>query len=388
MPAPPQQQQPPFQPLQPQVGARAMTMWPAWAAEEGGEQQQEEGAHAVPHPESDRHIGGFDLPGAGLAQGSGGCGLEGGEVETYEEEGALYDAVGIGAAMGPDNLQWVKTPRLDLIVEGVPIEAVADTGAGPALIVSKAIAHRILHNKHHPHEAAKMITPVGPAITLTNCDGDPVRVAGQAMVEVEYAGSTIITPMLISASSADDATVLLGCFALLQYGFELRNQQGEDLLQQSIIYGQPPYSHPPVPPRENAPIIAYTCTVHDESVFIQSGMETYVRVQVPIGTAHKGGSYYFTPTPEFYPQVEIMDGVVAIQSDGTFLLPIANPFETIVRFSKGDPVGMIEPTATVSFKEWRHSLYNGNDGYGRPPAGLSSGIFGATGEQGDSTSAH
>ncbi|MCP4487823.1 MAG: hypothetical protein GY820_10975 [Gammaproteobacteria bacterium] len=116
-------------------------------------------------------------------------------------------------------------------------------------------------------------------------------------------------------------------------------------------------------------------------------METYVRVQVPIGTAHTGGSYYFAPTPEFYPQVEIMDGVVAIQPDGTFLLPIANPFETIVRFSRGDPVGVVEPTATISFKEWHHGLYNGKDGYGRPPAGLSSGIFGATEDSGESTSA-
>ncbi|MCP4476236.1 MAG: hypothetical protein GY821_17090 [Gammaproteobacteria bacterium] len=266
--------------------------------------------------------------------------------------------MGIHAAAGPDRLQWVRMPRIDIIVEGVPIEAVANTGAGPALIVSKKIAHKILHSRHKPRDAARMITRVGQAITLTNCDGEAVLLAGQAMVEVEYAGVTIITPMLISASAADDATVLIGCFAMLQYGFQLTNHKGEDLLQQSITYGYNPYSFPPLPSKRQNTMVSFACTIRDEAVHLKAGTVKYISLQVPAGTAHTGGTYYFTPSPDLYPAVEIMDGVVSVQSDGSFEVPISNPHFVAAHFYSGDKIGVIEPTATIDFPEWRHTPYH------------------------------
>ncbi|MCP4498781.1 MAG: RNA-directed DNA polymerase, partial [Deltaproteobacteria bacterium] len=94
------------------------------------------------------------------------------------------------------------------------------------------------------------------------------------------------------------------------------------------------------------------------------------------------GSYYFTPTPGLFPQIEMMDGVIEVDKDGTFLLPIGNPFETLARFSKGDQVGVIEPAHTVTFKEWQCSLYAEIFGPANPPAVKSEGARGvAAGEQ-------
>ncbi|MCP4500716.1 MAG: hypothetical protein GY822_12215, partial [Deltaproteobacteria bacterium] len=306
-----------------------------------------------------------------------------GEAFAAEEYDQNSD-VGIYAAVGPDQLQWVRTPRINLLVEGMEVEAVADAGAGPALIVSKAMAHKILHKRHAPRDAAKLISSVGKSVTLTNCDGEPVRIAGQALVEVEYLGATITTPMLISASAQDDATVLIGCFAMLQYGFRLLNRKGEDLLQQAVIYDQNKQSLPPLPHSSKSPVVSYACTVHDEAVFLKRGTEVFVKIDVPLGSAYVGGSYYFTPTPGLYPQVEMMDGVIEVDKDGTFLLPIGNPFDTMARLSKGEQVGIIEPTHTVTFKEWQYSRYAETVGPTNPPAGTSGNVRGVAAGSGAS----
>ncbi len=166
-----------------------MEIWPEWPLDEGvpgegvawGQPPSGEGQGAGPHG-----------PPTGSARGAG----RPSDTGTGEGDGE-QPAVGIHAAVGPDRLQYVRTPKIDIIVEGVPIEAVADTGAGPALIVSKKIAYKILHSRHEPRDTARMITRVGQSIALTNCDGEEVVLAGQAMVEIEYAGVTIITPTYV-----------------------------------------------------------------------------------------------------------------------------------------------------------------------------------------------
>ncbi|MCP4498998.1 MAG: hypothetical protein GY822_03400, partial [Deltaproteobacteria bacterium] len=362
-------------------GARSAELWPAWSTEqdevgdnsgdEQGEEHEEEGGWGGERSEP-------PMP------------HDGGQSEEFlfepnaqaVGEDGQYSDVGIYAAVGSSKLQWVRTPRINISVEGVEMEAVANTGAGPALIVSKAMAHKILHKRHNPRDAAKLISSVGKNVTLTNCDGEPVRIAGQATVEVEYAGTTITTPMLISASAADDATVLIGCFAMLQLDFRLTNSKGEDLLQQALIYGQDNQTLPPLPHSADSPVVSYSCTIHDEAVYIKGGIEAFVRIDVPIGSAYVGGSYYFTPTPGLYPQVEMMDGVVEVEKDGTFLLPIGNPFDTLARFSKGDQVGIIEPTHTVTFKEWQYSLYTETNAPTDLPAAFSEGARGVAAGEG------
>ncbi|MCP4487622.1 MAG: hypothetical protein GY820_09955 [Gammaproteobacteria bacterium] len=366
-----------------QPGTGARELWPAWdagpSADEQAEmqhvqQQQEQGewgGYMYVPPTSSGPMEQQQIQGewGGYTHVPPTASAEAVEKASASEEYDQNSDVSIYAAVGPDHLQWVRTPRINILVEGVEVEAVADTGAGPALIVSKAMAHKFLHKRHEPRDAAKLISSVGKSVTLTNCDGEPVRIAGQAYVEVEYAGTTITTPMLISASAADDATVLIGCFAMLQFNFQLTNGKGENLLQQAVSYGQDNIqSLLPLPHSVNSPVVSYACTIHDEAIYIKAGIEAFVKVQVPIGSAYVGGAYYFTPTPGFYPQVEMMDGVVEVDKDGAFLLPIGNPFETLARFSKGDQVGIIEPTHTVTFKEWQYSLYAETFGPANPPA--------------------
>ncbi|MCP4486876.1 MAG: hypothetical protein GY820_06085, partial [Gammaproteobacteria bacterium] len=82
-------------------------------------------------------------------------------------------------------IQCVKVPRFKVKVEGVELECVIDSGAGPALIVPEGLAIQILSVKHGDlNEVYKAILPPIGDVEIASCTGGNVPIMGQAIVRL------------------------------------------------------------------------------------------------------------------------------------------------------------------------------------------------------------
>ncbi|MCP4486821.1 MAG: hypothetical protein GY820_05810, partial [Gammaproteobacteria bacterium] len=128
-------------------------------------------------------------------------------------------------------IQCVKVPRFKVKVEGVELECVIDSGAGPALIVPEGLAIQILSVKHGDlNEVYKAILPPIGDVEIASCTGGNVPIMGQAIVRLQIKEIKCNTLMLLMKTNNPRAECLLGVYAMRQMGFMLFAPTGEELL--------------------------------------------------------------------------------------------------------------------------------------------------------------
>ncbi|MCP4493064.1 MAG: hypothetical protein GY820_38065, partial [Gammaproteobacteria bacterium] len=176
-------------------------------------------------------------------------------------------------------IQCVKVPRFKVKVEGVELECVIDSGAGPALIVPEGLAIQLLTVKHGElTEVYKAILPPIGDVEIASCTGGNVPIMGQAIVRLQIADIKCNTPMLIMKTNNPRAECLLGVYAMRQMGFMLFAPTGEELLGHDL--SQLPEDQRP---KVEAPVILPK-TAHTQVNLLKF----YSTKPLELGPLHKG----------------------------------------------------------------------------------------------------
>ncbi|MCP4490917.1 MAG: hypothetical protein GY820_26915 [Gammaproteobacteria bacterium] len=192
-------------------------------------------------------------------------------------------------------------PRFKVKVEGVELECVIDSGAGPALIVPEGLAIQILSVKYGDlNEVYKAILPPIGDVEIALCTGGNVPIMGQASVRIQIKEIKCSSPVLIMKTHYPSAECLLGVYAMWQMGFMLFAPTGEELLGHDL--SQLPEDQRP---KVEAPV-TLPKTVHTQVNLLKC----YSTKPLELGPLHKGkikikapecdekGVYLFTPSDE------------------------------------------------------------------------------------------
>ncbi|MCP4488767.1 MAG: hypothetical protein GY820_15865, partial [Gammaproteobacteria bacterium] len=93
-------------------------------------------------------------------------------------------------------LQSFEVPTINLIIEGKRVKCIADTGAGPSLVVSENLGREILGRKYGTQKEVNEAILPSEIRHVSNCAGGNVEIIGQAKVQVKFGKLSFNTPML------------------------------------------------------------------------------------------------------------------------------------------------------------------------------------------------
>ncbi|MCP4493903.1 MAG: hypothetical protein GY820_42375 [Gammaproteobacteria bacterium] len=110
------------------------------------------------------------------------------------------------------------------------MKCIADTGAGPSLVVSENLGREILGRKYGTQKEVNEAILPSEIRHVSNCAGGNVEIIGQAKVQVKFGKLSFHTPMLILAAASKRMEPLIGVYGLKQLCVRLYTPDKVDLL--------------------------------------------------------------------------------------------------------------------------------------------------------------
>ncbi|MCP4493911.1 MAG: hypothetical protein GY820_42415, partial [Gammaproteobacteria bacterium] len=127
-------------------------------------------------------------------------------------------------------IQCVDVPNIKVTIEGRIIKCIADTGAGPAIVVSENLGREILGRKYGTQEQVNAAIIPTEETRVANCAGEDVKIAGQAIVNMKYGKLACAVPMLLLKGESKSMEPLIGMYLMKQMGMRLITPDKKDLL--------------------------------------------------------------------------------------------------------------------------------------------------------------
>ena len=211
---------------------------------------------------------------------------------------------------------------LDVLIEGVPVRAMFDTGA-QSTIISRAVLHDIgRHLSQQGRSLPPLQVPCVPLFGKNGAKGPRIAVTAQLSVTSEADGKSVCAPVFVQPDS--EQPCLLGMSVIPHLGVTMTRADGE-----ALITSLEPDSR-----------IARVCLVQSTTIPGQKGRFVKARVD---GDPHEVEHLLFEPKHEFLESLGVctQESVVTVHPDGMVLIPMQNFQGVPVRLEGGVQLGVV-----------------------------------------------
>ena len=286
---------------------------------------------------------------------------------SADEVGSALDQVMAtlhGLLTSPSNAPRAPTlgpvPKAILQVEGVPIEALVDTGAPVSIVNLNFLLSALAKNKKPEQSPAEWRTEVEkrlepPSFTnLRSYGGGELKLARQIKVSLSRVGGKMIDAVLQVQSNAP-VDLLLGTDLQPQLGFVLMSVEGDGtgfdlLLEKEWKVVNSPVMKTPGPEAEKP--ASTSATVHlIQATRVPAQHSKMIRAKIDIKRRESDGAFLFEPNnSEFGGQgIHITEAAVSPDADNGVVLVIENGTFNPVKLKKGMLLGtansvVVDPT--------------------------------------------
>ena len=222
-----------------------------------------------------------------------------------------------------------STPKLDVLIEGVPVTAMVDTGA-ESTIISRQVLHSIVRHKRQQGLPDPVLSK--PSVRLFGKDGQKggheLTVTAQLTLSFSVDGKTASVPTFVQPESEQEC--LLGMNLIPKLGIKLVHNNGEPVHQLS---------------NDSVSDQVEVCLVKTAAIPCQHGK---------ILTATISGQEFNTKDLEFIPcqdtfkalGISVRESLVTSQDDGKILIPVQNFQGITVHLNAGTKLGVVKEMAT------------------------------------------
>ena len=234
-------------------------------------------------------------------------------TDSLNTVSALSASTAEVGAVGP-------TLFLNVLVEGVEVEAVVDIGS-QTTIISRRLLHSISQSMSRQGRSPPPLSR--PVIKLYGKDGKrELVISAQTKITIEADGKSACVPVFVQPDSEQDC--LLGMNALPSLGLSFRRANGEPLIC-----------------KYNQSVSACVCLI--QTTRVPGGMGKFVEAKVDTNML-PGTHMVFEPEPGILESrgLSAQESLLTISPDCRVLVPVQNFQKAPVELKEGMKLGMIE----------------------------------------------
>ncbi len=247
------------------------------------------------------------------------------EKQMLEEKSSKISNItavdGVGPAVGP-------TLYLEVLIDGVHVDAMVDTGS-QSTIISRALLHAI--GRHRHQQGGELPELEKPTVKLFGKDGKKggkaLNITAQTTLTLQADGKTTSVPVFVQPES--EQPCLLGMNAAPALGLTFLTAKGQPLRSQS---GEQP---------EASSTEARVCLTQTVSVPGRKGRFLEAAVHCHF---QKGDELLFEPNTNFLKShgLSAQESLLTVRPHGTILIPMQNFQTSTVRLEEGMEIGQVE----------------------------------------------
>ena len=263
------------------------------------------------------------------------------EKSLLQKESAKVDTIsaeGSTEAVGP-------TLYLDLFIEGVPVEAMVDSGS-QSTIISREVLHKV--GRHLKTQGKQLPQLTIPSARLYGKDGKKnqreINISAEVLLTIEADGKQVQTPVFIQPDG--DQPCLLGMNAAPSLNLQFLRANGQPLKSSGGI--------PQCKPR-----VTKVCLI--ESATIPARKGRFLEATFDENNIHKGDQLLFEPKLQTLQAkgFSAQEALLTVTPTGKILVPLLNMELNSSELEAGDEIGTVE---LISFPSPHCSLGDTNLG--------------------------